>query len=68
MDTQRNISLVNDVLDVVMHALVRPPLVWLYVKGHLERKNMRIKTLMKKYQEDTYKAEKIKDYAAHYLV
>lgn len=27
--------LVNYVFDVVMHALVRPSFVWLYVKGHL---------------------------------
>lgn len=27
--------LVNDVLDVVMHALVGPPFVWLHVKCHL---------------------------------
>lgn len=30
--------LVDDVFDVVMHALVRPPFVWLYVKGHLCKK------------------------------
>lgn len=31
---KRNV-LVNNVFDVVMHALVRPSFVWLYVKGHL---------------------------------
>lgn len=29
-------SLVDDVFDVVMHGLVRPSFVWLYVKGHLQ--------------------------------
>ena len=34
-DTQRADLLVNDVLDVVVHTLVRPSLVWLNVKRHL---------------------------------
>lgn len=35
VDAQENNLLVNNVFDVVMHALVRPSFVWLYVKGHL---------------------------------